>query len=76
MKSDHTTIQLKKDIVLELKEIKLYPRETYEETIERLIKNATKNNVKDQYDKFLHEIQKAKMKELWDNEEDEAWNEV
>lgn len=26
-----------------------------------------------QYDKFLHKIQQAKMKELWDNEEDEAW---
>ena len=26
-----------------------------------------------EYDKFLHQIQKPKMKELWDNEEDEAW---
>lgn len=25
------------------------------------------------YDKFLHKIQQAKMKELWDNKEDEAW---
>jgi len=24
-------------------------------------------------DRFLGEIQKAKMKELWDNKEDEAW---
>ena len=28
---------------------------------------------RDQYDKFLHKIQQAKMKELWDNKEDEAW---
>ncbi len=27
--------------------------------------------LKKQYDKFLHEIQKPKMKELWDNKEDE-----
>mgnify|MGYP001576209171 CR=1 FL=1 len=27
-----------------------------------------------QYDKFLHEIQKIKMKEIWDNEYDEAYN--
>ncbi len=30
---------------------------------------ATKN----QYDEFLHRIQQAKMKELWDNKEDKAW---
>lgn len=28
---------------------------------------------KDQHDKFLHHIQKNKMKELWDNKDDEAW---
>jgi len=75
-KQDFTTIQLKRDIVSKLKQIKRYPRETYEETIERLIENETKNAAKDQYDKFLHEAQKQKMKDLWDNEEDEAWNEV
>jgi len=26
-----------------------------------------------QYDEFIHKIQQAKMKELWDNTEDEAW---
>lgn len=75
-KQDFTTIQLKKDLVLKLKKIKMYPRETYEETIERMIKNETKNATIDQYDKFLNEVQKQKMKDLWDNEEDEAWNEV
>ena len=75
-KQDFTTIQLRKDLVSKLKKIKRYPRETYEETIERMIENETKNATIDQYDKFLHEAQKQKMKELWDNEEDEAWNEV
>ena len=75
-KQDFTTIQLKKDLVSKLKKIKRYPRETYEETIERMIQNETKNATIDQYDKFLHEAQKQKMKDLWDNEEDEAWNEV
>lgn len=28
---------------------------------------------KNQYDEFLHKIQQTKMKELWDNKEDEAW---
>lgn len=75
-KQDFTTIQLKRDLVSKLKKIKMYPRETYEETIERMIKNEIKNAAIDQYDKFLHEAQKQKMKELWDNQEDEAWNEV
>jgi hypothetical protein len=26
-----------------------------------------------QYYEFLHTIQQRKMKELWDNKEDEAW---
>lgn len=29
---------------------------------------------RDQYGKFLHKIQQHKMKELWDNKEDESWN--
>lgn len=31
-----------------------------------------KNKKEDAYDKFLHEIQKQKMKELWDNKYDES----
>ncbi len=28
---------------------------------------------KNDYDTFLHKIQQNKMKELWDNKEDENW---
>jgi hypothetical protein len=28
---------------------------------------------KNQYDEFLHKIQAPKMKELWDNKDDESW---
>ena len=28
---------------------------------------------KNQYDEFLHKVQQQKMKELWDNKEDAAW---
>ena len=28
---------------------------------------------KSQYDEYLHKIQQLKMKELWDNKEDGAW---
>ncbi len=67
-----TTIQLKKSVVQELKSIKRYPRETYNETISNLIKMAKESNNR-QYDEFLHKVQQAKMKELWDNTDDEDW---
>jgi hypothetical protein len=70
---DATTIQLKKSVVKELRNIRKYPRETYNETISDLIKKAKESNKRRQYDEFIHKIQQAKMKELWDNEEDEAW---
>jgi S-adenosylmethionine:diacylglycerol 3-amino-3-carboxypropyl transferase len=71
-----TTIQLKKAIVKELKTIRRYPRETYNEIISNLIKMAKQRRNRRQYDEFIHTIQQAKMKELWDNEEDEAWEDV
>jgi hypothetical protein len=61
---DVTTIQLKKSVVKELKNIRKYPRETYNEAILNLIKNAKESSKRRQYDEFLHKIQQAKMKEL------------
>ena len=71
-----TTIQLKKSVVKELKNIRKYPRETYNETISDLIKIAKNSKKKTQYDEFIHKIQQTKMKELWNNEEDEAWKDA
>jgi len=70
---DATTIQLKKSVVKELKTIRKYPRETYNEIISDLIKTAKESKKRRQYDEFIHTIQQAKMKELWGNDEDEAW---
>ena len=63
---DVTTVQLRKSVVRELKAIKKYPRETYNEIIMDLVNQAkTAGNRKgdNQYDKFLHTIQQLKMKE-------------
>jgi len=71
-----TTIMLDKAIVEELKQVKQYPRQTYGELLSQMIvlfKNVKKQN---QYDAFLHKIQQAKMKELWDNKEDEEWEDA
>ena len=68
-----TTIQVDKSLVETLKSIREYPRQTYNELIKSMItifQNAKKRN---QYDEFLHKIQQTKMNELWNNKEDEAW---
>ena len=68
-----TTIQLEKKVVKALNEVKEYPRQTYNELIEKMIKMVKEMKKHNQYDEFLHKIQQPKMKELWDNEYDEVW---
>lgn len=34
---------------------------------------TVKMKKRNQYDEFLHKIQQPKMKELWENKEDEVW---
>ncbi len=71
-----TTIQVDKEIIEKLKKAKEYPRQTYNELLEHALNvfmSIKKNN---QYDEFLHKIQQPKMKELWDNKEDEVWEGV
>lgn len=68
-----TTIQLDKSIVNTLQEIKEYPRQTYNELVCKMIEAFRNARQRNQYDVFLHKIQQPKMKELWDNKEDEAW---
>ena len=72
--SDMTTIQLDKSVVNALKEIKEYPRQTYNELIAQLVAFRKRMKMTNQYDEFLHKIQQSKMKELWDNKEDEVWD--
>ena len=68
-----STIQLNEEVINELKKVKEHPRQTYNELLSKMTKIFIELKKRDQYDKFLHEIQKTKMKELWDNKEDEAW---
>ena len=68
-----TTIQLDKKLVESLQKNKEYPRQTYNELITQMIKLFKSVKQNNQYDEFLHKIQQQKMKELWDNKEDEEW---
>lgn len=68
-----TTIQLDKSLVNSLKNVREYPRQTYNELIKQMVEVFQNVKKRNQYDEFLHKIQQAKMKELWGNKEDEAW---
>lgn len=74
--ADVSTIQLDKKVIDKLKKAKEYPRQTYNELLEKMAKMFTAIKQRNQYDEFLHKIQQPKMKELWDNKEDEAWENV
>lgn len=68
-----TTIQVTDEVVDMLKQTKEYPRQTYNELLQKMVRvfKAVKQN--NQYDEFLHKIQQPKMRELWDNPDDEEW---
>ncbi|MBS3095969.1 hypothetical protein J4480_00855 [Candidatus Woesearchaeota archaeon] len=68
-----STIQLDKGVIEQLKKAKEHPRQTYNELLDKMSKIFVALKQRNQYDEFLHKIQQPKMKELWDNEEDEAW---
>lgn len=70
---DATTIQVPKKVLAELKSAKEYPRQTYAELLSKMSKVFKAAKKSRQYDEFLHKIQQPKMKELWDNQEDEDW---
>ena len=74
--SDVTTVRVKKDTLKKLQEEKEYPRQTYDELIRSMIEVYDEAKKRNQYDEFLHKIQQPKMKELWDNAEDEAWEDA
>jgi hypothetical protein len=76
MQEKDSTILIRKELIEKLKAAKDYPRQTYNEVLEKMIVIYLAMKKKNQYDEFLHKVQQPKMKELWDNKEDEAWENV
>ena len=70
MEDEITTIQLKKSVVQALKAAKRYPRETYNETILRLITEAKEN---EDFGIFVQKAQQSRMKELWEDGDYSGW---
>lgn len=65
-----TTIQIDKTLLSILKKRKTHSRQSYNEVLHSILVHPSRA----EYDEYLHHIQKAKMKELWDNSDDEAWD--
>ena len=59
-----------------MKEVKEYPRQTYNELLKHMINILKGVKERNQYDEFLHKIQHPKMKEIWDNKSDEEWEDA
>lgn len=68
-----STILLDKKVIEMLKQAKDNPRQTYNELLEKMAKLMIQLKERNQYDEFLHKIQQPKMKEIWDNKQDKAW---
>ena len=69
-----STILLDKKVIELLKRAREYPRQTYNELLEKIVSLFITLKERDQYDKFLHSIQQSKMKELWGTKDDEVWD--
>lgn len=74
--AEESTILLEKKTIEKLKKAREYPRQTYNELLDKMATFFLILKKRNQYDEFLHKIQQPKMKELWDNKEDEAWEEA
>jgi len=73
---NHSTILLRTDLINMLRQAREHPRQTYNELIEKMLKVFVRVKERNQYDEFLHKVQQEKMKELWDNKEDESWEDA
>jgi hypothetical protein len=71
--SDTSTIQLRKEVIALLKEAKEYERQTYSEIVEKMARVFIDLRRRNKYDEFLHKVQQPKMRQLYDSEEDEVW---
>jgi len=76
--AEESTILLNKETIELLKKAKENPRQTYNDLLTKLanLYLEVKKENSTSYDRFLHEVQKRKMRELWDNEYDEVWEKV
>ncbi len=71
-----TSIQIEKSTLELLKTAKDFPRQPYNDLILKMLEVYQRIKNHNQYDAFLHKIQQMKMKELWGEVEDDAWDDA
>ncbi len=69
-----TTIQIDSELKEMLERLKIHPREPYSDVISRLL--SLNSESAEEILKIANMVQREKMRELWDNEDDEVWNNV
>lgn len=69
-KEEIITIKLKKSVVKALKDVRKYPRETYNETVMNLLRDARYIR---EFDSLVQKAQEIKMKELWEEGDYSGW---
>ncbi len=74
--AEQSTILLNKNVIEMLKKAREHPRQTYNELLRKMAGIFIKIKERNQYDEFLHKIQQPKMREIWDNKDDEGWENV
>lgn len=71
--NNQSPILLENNVIELLRKARDHPKQTYNELLKKMAILFIKIKEKNQYDELLYEIQQEKMKELWDNKEDEDW---
>ena len=69
-KEEIIAIKLKKSVVKALKDVRKYPRETYNETVMNLLRDARYIR---EFDSLVQKAQEIKMKELWEEGDYSGW---
>jgi predicted transcriptional regulator len=68
--TEYTTILVDKDLKAKLDLVKMHPRESYREVIERTLEVYLEEK---RIEEFFGRAQMESMKKLWDNKYDKAW---
>lgn len=69
---EQSSILLENSVIALLRKARDHPKQTYNELLEKMANVFIKTKEKNCYDDTC-KIQQEKMRELWDNKEDEDW---
>lgn len=70
-----TSIQVEKNLVKALKKAK-GPQQSYTDFLKEMYAVFKTAKEKRELDEFIFQAQREKMKEIWDNEYDKAWDSI